>query len=486
LSIIKEIKIFTKFKILLIKNKSIISMKISLLIISLNILFFLSNPLHSELKKISLDECIGVAVQNHPEIKASEEESNIAQANYAMAKSRTSPNINFEIKTVETQVANEDGTIKKPKNGVVSIPGKDTMVGLFVGPTMIYNLIDPQRSEAIDSARSAIDLAKMKNLKVKGDIILNVKKNYYGYLFARENRAKRDELVDKFRSKLEKANLLFKRGQRPGLDVSKAEVDLADARLEYEKAKNYESVVKSELLASMGIMDEDIEFSPIKVAKLPDLRYDLKKLYQLSEGNNPDIKISQMTKDINQLNVSMARSAHYPSVDLLGAFGMQNTNILYNWENPYKYPETYQEKLKGKNWNSTFNLGIGAKVNMWSGGGIDAKVDSRIAEFNKSKYIEREILINVRTLIKNYYQTINEYKKQIDLSILVMDNSQKHLKLAQKSYENGISTQLELQDAEMTLLKSELGYIKAGYDYLIILARLSNVVGLGEEYICKK
>ncbi len=75
---------------------------------------------------------------------------------------------------------------------------------------------------------------------------------------------KEKQLVNKFQSKLEKANLLFKRGQRPGLDVSKAEVDLADARLEYEKAKNYENVVKSELLASMGIMDEDIEFSPIK------------------------------------------------------------------------------------------------------------------------------------------------------------------------------------------------------------------------------
>ncbi len=83
-------------------------------------------------------------------------------------------------------------TLEKPKKGVVSLPGKDTMIGLFVGPTLIYNLIDPQRSDAIDSARSAIDLAKMKVIKVKGDIVLNVKKNYYGYLFASENRAKRE------------------------------------------------------------------------------------------------------------------------------------------------------------------------------------------------------------------------------------------------------------------------------------------------------
>jgi outer membrane protein len=461
-------------------------MKISRFILLFNILLFISNPLYSELKKISLDECIGVAVQNHPEIKASDEESNIAQANYTMAKSRTSPNLNFEIKTIETQIGDENGNLKKPKNGVMRVPGEDSTIGLFVGPTLLYNLYDPQRSDAIDIARSAIDLAKMKILKVKGDIIFNVKKNYYGYLFSRENRAKREELVNKFQSKLEKANLLFKNGQRPGLDVSKAEVDLADARLEYERAKNYENIVKSELLSSMGIMDEDIEFSPIRIGKLPELRFELKKLYQLAESNNPDIKISQMTKEVNQLNISMARSAHYPSVDLLGMLGYQNSGILHDWKNSYENPDIFKEKLKGDNWSATFNMGISAKVNLWSGGGIDAKVDSKIAEYNKSKYLEREILINVRTLIRNHYQTINEYKKQIDLSLLVMDNSQKHLRLAQKSYENGISTQLELQDAEMTLLKSELGFIKAGYDYLIILARLSNAVGLGEEYLCKK
>ena len=455
-------------------------------LIAVVLLSFYPYPLFSELKKISLDECIGIAVQNHPEIKASEEEVNIAQANYTMAKSKTAPNVNFEIRTVETGIANEDGTIKKPENGVINVPGRDTMIGLFVGPTLVYNLIDPQRSDAIDSTRSAIDLAKMKILKVKGDIILNVKKNYYSYLFSKENRSKREELVNKFQSKLEKANLLFQRGQRPGLDVSKAEVDLADARLEYEKAKNYENIVKSELLASMGIIDENIDFSPVKAGRLPELRFDLNKLYQLSDGNNPDIKISQMSKDINQMNIAMARSAHYPSVDLLGMLGIQNYNIFYGGNEQYKYAETYKDKLQWDKWERTFNLGIGAKLNLWSGGGLDAKVDSKIAEYNKSKYIEREILINVRTQIRNYYQTINEYKKQIDLSLLVMDNSQKHLKLAQKSYENGLSTQLELQDAEMLFLKSELGYIKASYDYLILLARLSNTVGLGEEYICKK
>ncbi len=456
------------------------------LFILITVPLFLPGQLRSELKNVSLDECIGIAVQNHPEIMASEEDTNIAQANYGMAKSKRSPNINLELKTIESHIVDESGNIKKPKNGVINIPGRDTMIGLFLGPTFIYNLYDPQRSETIDSAKVGVDLAKMKVLKTKSDIIFNVKKNYFGYLFARENRAKMEQLVETYKSKLEKAKLLVENGQRPGLDITKSNVDLADARLEYERAKNYENIIKTELLASMGIMDEDIEFSPVKVDSFPELRFPLKMIYQLAESNNPDMKIARMNREISQLNVSAARSAHYPYVDFMGAVGMQNTNILYGWENPWKHPETYNERVKSKNWTQTINVGISARVSLWSGGGLESKVDARIAEFNKSKYLEREAFINIKKLIKNYFQNIYEFKKQIELSELVLNNSQIHLKYAQKSYEKGQSTQLELQDAEMTLLKSELGSIRVRYDYLIALARLSNLVGLGEEIICVK
>ncbi|MBN2041515.1 MAG: TolC family protein [Spirochaetes bacterium] len=459
-------------------------MKKNTLILFLFLFFQLNNSLYSELRKVSLNECINIAIQNHPEIKAADEDSNYARSNYKVAKARNSPIINFEIKTVENKIVDENGNRIEPSNGVIDIPGKDTMIGLYAGPTLVYNLVDPQASSIIDSAKLSIDLAKMKGLKARYDTVLNVKKNYYEYLFASENRSKREQLVQKFQTKLEKANLLFKSGQRPILDVTKAEVDLADARLEFEKARNYESIIKTELLSSMGIMDDNIEFSPIKIEKLPKLRFPLGKIYKLAEIYNADLKIAILAKEINRLNIDVANAAHYPVVDLLGAIGVENTTIFRNWENPFNDRDEFQEKVSSDKWGKTIGLGITAKFNLWAGGGIKAKADAKLAEYNKSKYFEQQLLIKMKSMIKKYFQSINEFEKQFELSELVIKNSQKHLTLARKSYENGISTQLEMQDAELTLLKSELGFINAGYEYLILLAKLANVVGLGEEYIC--
>jgi outer membrane protein TolC len=81
---------------------------------------------------------------------------------------------------------------------------------------------------------------------------------------------------------------------------------------------------------------------------------------------------------------------------------------------------------------------------------------------------------------------MEEIKKQIELSRLMKINAEKHLALAQKSYDAGVGSQLSLQDAEAAVLDAELFSVRARYEYLTILARLSKTVGIEEDYLCQK
>ena len=431
----------------------------------------ISLPLYSSTKGVSVKECVKIALENHPDIMVSQEKQKKAVANYRIARSRNKLFINAEIKTVERlkEDASSSGT---------RIPGRDTDLGLFAGPTFAYNLIDPRKSKMEDSARISVDISKMDIIKVRSNIIYSVKKTYYGYLFARESKALRLRLKNKFIIKLKKAKMLFKNGQRPVLDVTKADVDLADATLRYEKAKNYESMMKTELLSSMGILNENIEVSPIEVKELPELRFSLKELYRLAEDNYPEIKISKLKMNMDRMNISVERRAHIPRVDIYGGVGVENTEFITR--------DKMKDNLKGENWNSSTFLGLKAILSIYSGGGIQAKTDAAIAEYNKSKYVQKKIVVKMRATIRKFLQTMNELEKQIEISKLIIENSKKHLMLAQKSYENGIASHLDIQDAERMVLEAELNHLKARYDYLITLAKLSHVVGLKEEYLCKK
>ena len=77
-------------------------------------------------------------------------------------------------------------------------------------------------------------------------------------------------------------------------------------------------------------------------------------------------------------------------------------------------------------------------------------------------------------------------REQINISRLSIENARTNQRLAEKSYEAGIGSQLELRNAEESLLRAELGILSARYDYLTLLARMSNLIGLGEDFLCGK
>ncbi len=438
---------------------------------------FPANDAYPEVKVVSLEKCIDIAMQNHPELLASYEERKIAVAEYRMAQAMNQPQVAIEFKTVEYL---KEGT---SSNNAITVPGKDTIIGLFAGPTVIFNLIDPKKSDIEDSKRLRIDIEKMKIIKTREDIICNVKKSYYGYSSAQETRKLMEELVEKFKIKLEKAQLLFKMGQRPILDVTKAQVDHANSRLQFERAVNNEDLLKTKLLSEMGIIDDEIVIMPLQVEKLPRVRFGIQELNKLAEEYDPEIKISRMRKELGKLNISTAKSEHMPTVDFLASVGFENTN-MHGW----KTKDDLREKVDGDNWSVASHFGIKAKmpVDFLSGGGIGSKVNAAEAEYNMLMYNEKNVLVKMRALTRTYFQSMNEIKKQIEISVPIIDNANKHLMLAQKSYESGLSTQLDMQDAEMAVLEAKLNLLKARYDYLIALGELSNVIGLGEEYLCEK
>lgn len=123
---------------------------------------------------------------------------------------------------------------------------------------------------------------------------------------------------------------------------------------------------------------------------------------------------------------------------------------------------------------------------IYDGGAISALVDSASSEYNKTIFQEREIIMKMKTEIRTNCDSLNEILKQIKMSRLVIENAEKHLTLAQRSYETGAGTQLDTQDAQVSVINAKISYITAKYSYLNTLSKLSATVGLGEVHLCKR
>lgn len=420
---------------------------------------------------ISLNKCIDLALQHHPDVLVSDEDRKIAFNDYRIAKAQNSILVEGEMKTVEYLKPDASAT------GDFNIPGVDTNIGLFAGMTAVYSLYDARKREVEVSSRGRIDISKLQHEKTKNDLIYNVKEAYYQYLIAREDRRTAGELYDKEKDKLKLSTVLFNTGQRPSIDVSRAEIGVAEAELQLERAENRERLRKLQLYRSMGISEDEIDISPMDIDELPGLRYNTDELYKLSELNYPLIQMVEKQKEIARSKIEIEQAGRYPRVELIMALGYENREI--------RDLNVFYENLYKENWSPAFQGAIRARFPIYSGGAISARVDSAVAEYNKAVYREREVLQDTRLMIRNSVKTLEELKDQLEMAEMIYENSQKHLALAQKSYESGAGTILELQDAEMSMIDARKRHINTRYQYLLTMANLSKVVGLPEELICE-
>ncbi|HPA72380.1 MAG TPA: TolC family protein, partial [Spirochaetota bacterium] len=422
-------------------------------------------------RQVTVGECIKIAEQNHPEIKAAYENQNAAVASWRITQAGNSVLVDASMKTVEYL-----NTDRSP--GQVNIPGKDTTIGLFAGLGATYNLYDPRISSAVDSARLQVDMAKINTFIVKNRIMLNVKKAYYGYGLARESALFREKLMKKFQEKLAKTRILHRIGQRSALDVSKSELEVESSKLDYERSRNSETSMRTNLLIAMGILDDNIEFSPVIMQEFPEIRFTINELYNLAQANSVEMRSAVMKKELGKLNIAMQKSSRYPRVDVQAAFGFENRNVQDR--------AGLEEGARGNNWDPTFHAGFTASVPIYSGGAISGRVDRAMAEYNTTLYDEKKLHLTVKSAIRANYHFMIELTKQVSMSKLMVGNAEKHMTLTQRYYESGVSTQLDVRDAELSLLNSQLASVKAQYDYMTTLAELSHIVGVKEEFLCKR
>lgn len=426
---------------------------------------------YAETRKITVKECIEIALQNHPDYFMSIEDQKKSISDYGVVRSQKSMLINGEIRTVENEKETDTTS-----NGV-KIPGKDTYIGLFAGVTIYYNIYDAKKDYEEDMAKTNIDMSKIKSQKTKLDITYKVKIAYYNYSMARNTLLIREEMFKKNEKKALLAKQLYEGGARPILDLSKAEVDLADARLQYEIARNNERKMKMNLFHAMGLEDTgDLDIIPQDIEKMPGIAVSLDELYSMSQLYSPLIRISVLEKRLAQMKIATETAAHYPKVDFQAGVGYELDRI--------HGANKLEDNFAGENWTPAFYGLFAVTIPIYSGGRISARIDSAESDYNKINYQEREILIETKNQIRDSYRSLEEIRKQMEISELIIKNAERHLLLAQKSYDNGGGSLLELQDAELSVIRARMGYLEARYNYLMTLARLSNIIGIGEESIC--
>jgi len=452
---------------------------------------------------LTLKECINIAVENNTSIKAAEEDKKKALADYRVATAQRLLMIDMNIKTdgypktnIPTRYVDAyqwlpyipdsidramakyllDQAQPQPSPFVKALT-RDYDLGITLGVTASISLYSEKKTRNQEFAKKNLDMFKLQNKKAIGDVIYNVKNAYCMYLMAGETVVLKEKMLKNNKDKLRMTEILYKNAQRSILDLSRAQYDFQNSQLELQKAKNGERAARAELFRNMGLDDPGTEFSLEDFNDLPRVSCSLEQLQKMAEVYSPDLQLARMQTQIYRVRVDMERANHYPDVDLQVLGGLRNSRLDFT---------SFKNNFTSDAWKPSIGVNFLARMNLFSSGMITSRIASANADYNKSLYKETDIINATRTLVIAQYQSLQELSTMMDLSKKLMQDAEKNMLLAKKSYESGAGTQLEINEAIMSYENAALGYQKSKNDYLMAVAKISSIVGLGEDSLCKK
>ena len=171
-----------------------------------------------------------------------------------------------------------------------------------------------------DSSRSDLE-------NVSEQIIFNVRQAYYGVLQTKRNMEVSAESVRQFEQHLEQAKGFFTVGTKPKFDVTKAEVDLGNAKLNLILAENALRLAVVNLNNSIGVPDapeytleDNLSFQKYDIT----LEDALSKAFQ----DRPDLKSVVARRQASESSIDLAKTGYYPVL---------TGNAAYSWSGE-KFP----------------------------------------------------------------------------------------------------------------------------------------------------
>ncbi len=290
---------------------------------------------------------------------------------------------------------------------------------------------------------------------------------FFDILLAKElQRLAAETLVQKERHNLE-AKRKFEAGVATDYDLLAAEVEVQNARPALIQAKNRIRTTKERLRFLLGPDTTEIDVTgsiEVKTQQLQDFEESLK----IALKKRPELSDQQLRIGINQELVTIANADDKPRMDFKGGAGWRQLEL----SNPGP-----SKKSDGPAWSA----GIYITFPFFDGLRSIGKTEQAKSELRSSQLQELKLKDSINLELRVAYFLLEESGEIIKALSGTVRQAERLLQMAEKGFEYGVKSRLEVDDAQTNLLRAQSNLASASRDYLVAQVRLHWSMGiLGE------
>jgi outer membrane protein TolC len=179
-----------------------------------------------------------------------------------------------------------------------------------------------------------------------------------------------------------------------------------------------------------------------------------------------DLRQLGLTEELRTAELRVQQVEYLPKVSLFGSY---QVNAQQNGAPAFFGDSMTRATSK---W-----VGISVSVPVFTGFQRGARVDQGKAALSQVQNQSALARLQAEGQVKSVLEQAEEALERARGQRLAVSQAGRGFEIASAQYREGLSSQLELTDAEVALRQSEYNYAQAVYDYLVFKARLDEAVG---------
>ena len=401
-------------------------------------------------QSLTLQEAEKIAIQNHPQIQAATYLAAAAKAQVTEARSEYFPHAYGSATGVKAET-NSRVAAGALNNSIIFSRFAD-------GVTVQQLVTDFGRTHELVKSSNLHAKAQEENVTTsRADVLLQVDAAYYNCLKAQAVLQVAEETVKDRRLVSDQVAEMEKNKLKSGLDVSFANVDLAQAQLLLVQAQNDLQASYADLSAALGLADQktfQLADQPVPPAPPSELSV----LIAEAMRDRPEIISQQLDVSSAQSFATAERDLWLPTVSAVGVAGLT----------PYRV-----EELGSRYAAAGFNVNIP----IFNGRQFNALHAEAQAEAGARQQFLRDLQdAVVRDVRKAWLNSISGYQR-LALTQQLLDQANQTLDLAQQRYKLGLSSIIELSQSQLNATQAQISQASAKYDYAAEISALNFEIG---------
>ena len=438
--------------------------------ILLILLILTSFNLKSQSQKLSLSECIDLAIENNENLKNSILEEKISKALSNEYLSIGFPQINFdggikynhEVPKSLLDISRfmpgvPEGTEQEVQFG----QAYDGRVDLFVNQ-MIFN---GSYFVGLSAAKELVKLSEKMTERNVIDIHESVSKAYYTTLNTKSRVALVDSNIDRLDALLKQTKSLYENGFVEKLDLDRIQVSFNNLKSEKIKADRLYDLSLAVLKFQIGIsVDKKIELiEEFNEELVTAFTFDLN---EFDYSKRIEYSILQTDKNLKFYELKNNRSQYLPQV---------YANYNYGYNTSASQSNIFFESDR---WKKFGTFGLQVIVPIFDG-------FLKRSRINQSKFkieqVENQMLFLERSINLQINQSLAAYQNSKESLKIASENlvlAQDVYFASEKKYAQGVGSNLELIDSNNSLKIAQNQYYNSLYESIISIIDIKKTLGI--------